>query len=203
MSNNELVQGPISGIEQKYIKFGDNAVKFKLDRLYEAFNLRVKLDDIKSVCAVESQLNIKLPRLPNTTKEIKPLDSKIFWLGPDEWLVICHNQSSCLKDKVSFEEEECQHIGWVDVTDSRSLICLSGPSAHSVLEKGCPLDLHLNTFPVNSCSQSVIGQASVLIHRLQEHTTMNDLWEIYVELSFTSYLWSWLLDAAAEYEPII
>ena len=47
MANNELVQGPISGIDQKYIKFGDNAVKVKLDRLYEAFNLRVKLDDIK------------------------------------------------------------------------------------------------------------------------------------------------------------
>ena len=115
MSNNELVQGPISGIEQKYIKFGDNAVKFKLDRLYEAFNLRVKLDDIKSVCAVESQLNIKLPRLPNTTKEIKSLESKIFWLGPDEWLVICHNQSSCLKDKVSFEEEECQHLSLIHI----------------------------------------------------------------------------------------
>ncbi|MEW9547927.1 2Fe-2S iron-sulfur cluster-binding protein [Nonomuraea sp. NPDC050783] len=78
--------------------------------------------------------------------------------------------------------------GWVDVSDQRTVLELSGPAAEDVLITGCPLDLHPSAFPGHA--QTLLGRASVLLERRSA-----DTYRIYVRSSFTRYLAEWLLDA--------
>ncbi|MEZ7129997.1 2Fe-2S iron-sulfur cluster-binding protein [Nonomuraea sp. AD125B] len=77
---------------------------------------------------------------------------------------------------------------WVDVSDQRTILELSGPAADDVLITGCPLDLHPSVFPGHA--QTFLGQASVLLERRAA-----DTYRIHVRSSFTRYLAEWLLDA--------
>ncbi|QYC39699.1 Aminomethyltransferase [Nonomuraea coxensis DSM 45129] len=77
---------------------------------------------------------------------------------------------------------------WVDVSDQRTVLELSGPAAEDVLITGCPLDLHPSVF--RGHAQTFLGRASVLLERRAA-----DTYRIYVRSSFTRYLAAWLLDA--------
>ncbi|SEF67038.1 sarcosine oxidase subunit alpha [Nonomuraea solani] len=77
---------------------------------------------------------------------------------------------------------------WVDVSDQRTVLELSGPAAHDVLITGCPIDLHPSVFPGHA--QTLLGRASVILERRSP-----DTYRIYVRSSFTRYLTEWLLDA--------
>ncbi|MCK2219849.1 2Fe-2S iron-sulfur cluster-binding protein [Actinomadura sp. ATCC 31491] len=77
---------------------------------------------------------------------------------------------------------------WVDVSNQRTVLELSGPAAEDVLITGCPLDLHPSALPGHA--QTLLGQAPVLLERRAP-----DTYRIYVRSSFTRYLAEWLLDA--------
>ncbi|MEO3872273.1 2Fe-2S iron-sulfur cluster-binding protein [Nonomuraea sp. B12E4] len=78
--------------------------------------------------------------------------------------------------------------GWVDVSDQRTILELSGLRADDVLITGCPLDLHPDAFPGHA--QTLLAQTSVLLERRAPAT-----YRIYVRSSFTKYLAEWLIDA--------
>ncbi|SDG94110.1 2Fe-2S iron-sulfur cluster-binding protein [Nonomuraea jiangxiensis] len=80
--------------------------------------------------------------------------------------------------------------GWVDVSDQRTILELSGPGAEDVLITGCPIDLHPDVFPGHA--QTLLAQTSVLLERRAP-----DTYRIYVRSSFTKYLAEWLIDALA------
>ncbi|HXV25795.1 MAG TPA: sarcosine oxidase subunit gamma family protein [Alphaproteobacteria bacterium] len=88
-----------------------------------------------------------------------------------------------------------RHAAVVDLTESRTVIALAGPSARNVLAKGCTLDLHPRAFPVGACAQTGLARAGVLIHLADDPPSF----EITVLRSFADYLWAWLADAAREY----
>ena len=199
MSELRLLEHPILGLyEQSSTQFSGDKIKFKKIRCSEIFNLQIKSDDHNSFSLVESKLKVKLPQEPNTTEKIKDFNSTIFWLGPYEWLFVSHDNSNCL-DKFMLSECRKYNMSWTDISDSRIVISLSGYEAQAVLEKGCPLDFHHDVFLVNSCAQSLIGQASVLIHRISCENVNESSWMIYTDLSYAAYLWAWLNDAVSEY----
>jgi sarcosine oxidase subunit alpha len=78
--------------------------------------------------------------------------------------------------------------GWADVSGQRTILELSGPSAHDVLITGCPIDLHPSVFPGHT--QTLLAQTSVLLEQRAA-----DTYRVYVRSSFTKYLAEWLLDA--------
>tara|TARA_B100001142_G_C14196663_1_gene602064 strand:+ start:458 stop:1054 length:597 start_codon:yes stop_codon:yes gene_type:complete len=162
------------------------------------FILRVDPKDLTGLEKLESKLKCKLPNKPNTTCSALEENATIFWLGPNEWLVDCHIFDDDLTEVLLDKTDEC-HSVVVDISDSKSLINISGPKAVSVLEKGCTLDFDEVFSPYLSCAQTGLGQASVLIHRLAKQNNKHYEWNIYVERSFAIYLWNWLEDAAKEY----
>ncbi|MFK4038612.1 2Fe-2S iron-sulfur cluster-binding protein [Nonomuraea wenchangensis] len=83
---------------------------------------------------------------------------------------------------------------WVDVSDQRTVLELSGPEAEEILITGCPLDLHPSVFPGHA--QTFLGRASVLLERRAA-----DNYRVYVRSSFTRYLAEWLLDALGGIYP--
>ena len=72
---------------------------------------------------------------------------------------------------------------------------LSGPKSIEVLTKACPLNFDQYLTKGNSCAQSYISKASVLIDRLSDDL----VFDISVRWSFADYLWDWLSDSSNEF----
>lgn len=122
-------------------------------------------------------------------------DRVLFWLGPDEWLVVFGEGE---RKRVIAELRKAlapRHAALVDLSHARALISVAGPRARQVLQKGCPLDLHPSRFRAGACAQSKFARCQVLLHR----SAGAPAYDLYVPRSFARYLWAWLEDAAAEY----
>ena len=122
-------------------------------------------------------------------------DVSILWLGPDEWLIVTpHRRIERIGHALRNALDE-QHAAVTDVSHSRTILALSGPEAHAVLAKGCPLDFHPRVFGPGRCAQSRLAKCQVLIHQ----TGAAPAFEIYVHRSFAQYAWTWLEDAGREF----
>ncbi|MQA02006.1 MAG: sarcosine oxidase subunit gamma [Streptosporangiales bacterium] len=86
-------------------------------------------------------------------------------------------------------------VSAVDVSAQRTTIDVAGPSARDVLAHGCSLDLHPSAFTVDSCAQTTLAKAQVVLQQLDDAPT----YRVHVRASFADYLAHWLLDAATEY----
>lgn len=123
-------------------------------------------------------------------------DVSIFWLGPDEWLVVApepHGLS--LLDGLE-KALARQHAAVVDLSANRTVIELSGPSARAVLEKGCLHDLHPRAFPVGRVVGTILARTQIFLEKTAEGP---DVFRLYVRCSFARHLADWLLDAMAEF----
>mgnify|MGYP006269638317 FL=1 len=72
---------------------------------------------------------------------------------------------------------------------------LSGQNAIDVLSKSCSLDFKRSVSEKDTCAQTYINKATVLIDRLSEE----NIFDISVRWSFAEYLWDWLSDSSREY----
>jgi sarcosine oxidase subunit gamma len=80
-----------------------------------------------------------------------------------------------------------------DVSESRTVITLSGPAARDVLARGISLDLHARAFGPGQCAQTSLSRVNVLLHQTDnDGSTGAPSYEIYVLKSFSDYLWRWL-----------
>lgn len=140
---------------------------------------------------VKAALEIDLPREAGGTARKDGLSA--FWLGPDQWWLVDEN-GRLAAVQVSEALNGPPHAA-TNVGESRTRIRVSGPRARDLLAKGCPLDLHPLVFPEDSCAQSLVAKAGVLIHCLDNGAG----YDLYVIRSFAEYLWLWLADAAREY----
>ena len=122
-------------------------------------------------------------------------DVSMLWLGPDEWLVVTPDRRIERIEHALRDALDGQHAAVTDVSHSRTILGLSGPDAHAVLAKGCPLDFHPRVFGPGRCAQSRLAKCQVLIHRTSEAPAF----EIYVHRSFAQYAWTWLEDAGREF----
>ena len=83
----------------------------------------------------------------------------------------------------------------VDVSSGWGCITLEGPKAVALLRKGCAVDLHPRMFPAGSCCATGMARMRVVLWR----PGMDCRYEVLVGRSYALSLWSWLIDAAAEY----
>ncbi len=156
-------------------------------------NLRGDANDAGFLSAVRAAAGVELALQPNTTAEGG--STTALWLGPDEWLLTApvgeeHVLGPALKNSLGD-----RHAAVIDLTESRTVIAVSGAKARDVLAKGCTLDLHPRAFPVGACAQTGLARAGVLLHLVDETPTF----EITIPRSFADYLWAWLADAAREF----
>ncbi|MEO8345633.1 MAG: sarcosine oxidase subunit gamma family protein [Betaproteobacteria bacterium] len=156
-------------------------------------NLRGRVDDPHFAHAVASVIGANVPEKPNTVRQ--GTDNTAYWLGPDEWLIITPGeQEAAVARDLRTALSGCI-AAVTEVSGGQTVIALGGKSVRDLLAKGCPLDLHPRAFDVGRCAQSRLAKAPILIRQVDTIPSF----EIIVRRSFASYLWCWLLDAAAEF----
>ena len=133
--------------------------------------------------------------LPTGCGDVTTADgAQVLWLSPDEFLVISSEPAAELTPGL-VEDLQGERGSATDLSANRTAFVLQGPSARSVLEKGCPLDLHPRTFAVGTAYLTLIGKVPVIMWKVADE----EFW-ILPRSSFADFLGRWLLDAMAEFQ---
>jgi sarcosine oxidase, subunit gamma len=87
------------------------------------------------------------------------------WLGPDEQLLLAPAaDGGAIALELSQALSALPH-SLVDVSHRQIALEVSGSQAQNVLSAGCPLDLHLESFPVGACTRTVLGKCDIVLWR--------------------------------------
>lgn len=117
----------------------------------------------------------------------------VLWQGPDEWLLVSHKEPNALTRRLQSAVADGPGMA-VDVSANRTVLELSGPSARSVLEKGCTVDLHPRVFGPGRAVSTTIGPVAVVLWQVGRTS-----YRLIPRSSFADYLARWLLDAMQEF----
>lgn len=117
----------------------------------------------------------------------------ILWLGPDEWLVVSQMYRGVLVPALT-DAVAGAHATVVDVSANRTLLELSGSAARSVLQKGCPMDLHPRSFRTDAAVATTLARVPLLLWHLGPNA-----YRLLPRSSFADYVARWLLDAMREF----
>ena len=149
-------------------------------------SLRARPDGI---AALSKALGVKLPVKPKTSAASKTGTRTALWLGPDEWLVVDTASGDPMADCTKVK---ALHSA-VDISHRNTAILVEGNGAEATLSAGCPQDLSLATFPVGSCSRTILGKIEVVIWRTGAASFRVECWR-----SFSTYAFDFLEEAAAD-----
>lgn len=156
--------------------------------------LRGDLGDGVFANAIEAA-GLRLPATPCTFVAANvPSERRIYWLGPDEWLLADFNADAdwappALADGVV-----------VDVTGGYVAWRLTGPRANELLRQASSYDTHPRAFPPGRCAQTVFAKITALI--AAEGNSEPDesaTFDLVVRRSYDDYVQKYLAAAAAEY----
>ncbi|UEX79056.1 sarcosine oxidase subunit gamma [Spiribacter halobius] len=147
-------------------------------------NLRGRIGEAGFRDGVAEALGAAPPAAPNTVARGRGVT--LLWLGPDEWLAVADPELTPSVEEL-MARLQGMHAAVTDLGDGQTWIELAGHQARDLLARGCPLDLHPQSFPAGRCAQTRLAQASVLLYALDS----GRLW-LQVRRSMARYLWSWL-----------
>ncbi|MFZ9052136.1 MAG: sarcosine oxidase subunit gamma [Woeseiaceae bacterium] len=155
-------------------------------------NLRGDSQNADFLNAAEVATGQRLPVKANTISEG---ELRVYWLGPDEWLLVCPAEK--VADVISQLNEKLSglHVAVNDISGGNTGMHLSGESVRALFSKGCTLDFHPKVFKAGDCAQSGLAKASVLIGLIEGGATF----ELIVRRSFAGYMLNWLRHAGREY----
>jgi len=157
-------------------------------------NLRGRSNNTAFLAAVLKVLRSEPPLEANTMVESG--DYRIYWLGPDEWLVITPTGQ---QGKVQADFKKALAGVFSSVVDSSSgltMLEITGDNAANLLATDCPLDLHPREFRAGQCAQTRLAKAGMTIAPLRKGAGF----EVIIRRSFADYLLLWIQDAAVAFE---
>jgi sarcosine oxidase subunit gamma len=149
-------------------------------------NIRGDAGDQAFAAAVKSVTGADLP-LTNNTVSVAG-DLTIIWLAPNEWWVVGPDTRRGELVEGLRRAFSGQHTAVIDVSESRTVITITGPAAREVLKRGISLDLHPRAFGPGQCAQTGMSKANVVLHQLDDAPS----YDIYILKSFGDYLWKWI-----------
>lgn len=114
------------------------------------------------------------------------------WVGPDEWLIVTHADEVVIETLVTALGDDPGAV--VDVSANRTILEIGGPSACSVLDKGCPTDLHPRAFGPGTAVTTTLGPVPLLLWQVDVAT-----FRLLPRSSFADYTARWLIDAMGEF----
>ena len=157
-------------------------------------NLRGRPGHTGFIAGVLKVLGVEAPTQANTV--IDAGDNRIYWLGPDEWLIVTPpgRQETLRRDLQQALAGVFSSV--VDNSSGLTMIHVSGENAAALLATDCPLDLHPRVFKPGQCAQTRLAKAGMTIAPLPD----NGGFEIIIRRSFADYLLLWLQDAAVAFE---
>jgi len=108
---------------------------------------------------------IKLDGLsfPSSLKSTSNSNTRILWIGPNNWLVFSSVLELLEKEKNQFNEAD---FAITDISHSRTIIELEGNLVNEVLKKGCPLDI--SSLKDGDCANSVYNGINITIDFISE-----------------------------------
>jgi sarcosine oxidase subunit gamma len=156
-------------------------------------NIRGNSSDPAFTAAVKTATGVDLPVKANTVNTAG--ETSILWLGPNEWWVVTAPDRSDTLVPALRQAFQGLHTAVVDVSESRTVITVTGPKARDLLARGMSIDLHLRVFTPGQCAQTSLSKANVLLHQVDDKPS----YDIYVLKSFSDYLWRWSEQIAADF----
>ena len=154
-------------------------------------NLRLPAQSSK-LAPLAKLLGGALPDAPNRLATGTAL--RMARLGPDEWLLLCHPAELPEIEARMKADLFDTHHSLVDVSGNRACFRVAGSRADELLAVGCGLDLTDHALPANSCVQTVLAKAQVMILKGEGSSDF----EIYPRRSFATYLAKWFVTAAEQ-----
>ena len=157
-------------------------------------NLRGDSDDKDFVTNVEKFTNILLPTEPNTSNCNDKL--KIIWLSPNEWLIEIYKNEyfkqihSDLKNSLNNK-----NTAITDVTESRTLLKLTGKDLYKLLSKFMIIDLDRVLNKKYSVAQTIFIKAPVLITRNHEDSEKQSI-TLHTNRSHAQYIINLIIDGS-------
>jgi sarcosine oxidase subunit gamma len=112
------------------------------------------------------------------------------WLGPDEQLLLAPVADAEAIARQLGESLSALPHSLVDVSHRQIALQVSGSQAQNVLSAGCPLDLHLESFPAGACTRTVLGKCDIVLWRTGAATFHVEVWR-----SFADYASRFLAEA--------
>lgn len=156
-------------------------------------NIRGDSNDAAFTGAVKTATSVDLPVKANTVNSGNGIS--ILWLGPNEWWVVAAADRSDELVAALRQAFQGQHTAVIDVSESRTVITVSGPKARDMLARGISLDLHPRVFGPGQCAQTGMAKANILLHQLDDKPS----YDIYVLKSFSDYLFRWSEQIAKDF----
>ncbi len=152
-------------------------------------NLRLDQGDGAAVKDTKQILGQPLPPASNT---LTTEDHRVYWLGPDEWLIESGADRTVRLVSELSEALAEYHAAVNDVSGGHVALCVSGIDARTVLAKGCTLDLHPRKFGPGQCARTGLAKTVVVLAAIDDAPT----YTVIVGRSFSDYLCRWLAHAA-------
>jgi sarcosine oxidase subunit gamma len=108
-------------------------------------------------------------------------DRVALWLGPDEQLLLASVADGDMTWRQLQAALATQPHSLVDVSHRQMALEVSGPQASNLLNAGCPLDLHIKSFPVGMCTRTVLGKCDIVLWRKSATSFHLEVWRSFAE----------------------
>jgi sarcosine oxidase subunit gamma len=190
MAESSLARSPLGHLAA--IADSDAALSMRELPFLGVIDLRLDQRDKGARDAAELAL---VAALPDPGRSVVGAAGSVLWLGPDEFLVVTEPERETAVAAALLGALRGRRAAVIDISDSRTVIALSGFHARDVLAKGCGIDLHPRSFAPGHCAQTFLAKARIALVQIDDAPT----YHILVERSLAEYLWLWLADAAAEF----
>lgn len=132
--------------------------------------------------------------IPSAERVSAGTDLRLAWAGPNEYLCLCtlDVEEKCLSALTAALVGQFATITLV--SDSRLGFLIKGREAEAFISKGCSIDMHRESFPVNRVVTTRFGGLpAMLMHRSEGE------YVIYFDIGYAEFVLKWMLDAAAEF----
>ena len=138
-----------------------------------------------------SNLQIDSLSLPYALKSSSNPNTRILWIGPNNWIVFSSKLDLLITEEKKFDN---QNFAITDLSHSRTIIEIEGKLTYEVLKKGCPLNI--DEFKKGDCANSVYNGISITIDFMSDEPKKVRIFGL---RSFGESLYHSITDACLEF----